>query len=382
MRRILVVIILLIVYGSLYPWHFVARHLPASPIDILWHSRQVRMDRFMARDVVVNIALYIPLGMAGYLAMRRRVIPPVALGFALSVSLELAQLYVPGRDTSAVDVLTNVMGTIAGIAFGGLFHKLAPPRLPAGTHGIKVSEAQTRPALLLLFVWAGYLLFPLFPSLSLHRPLERINAVLHSSPIALIPLISAAAAWLAAGELMEAAGVPDARWYLAGTILVIPVQFFIVGQRPVLGEMTGAVTGIVLFAAFRRMTGGRWIALGFLAVVLVRGFAPFHFTPGAAGFSWIPFAALLETEWQQGISILMEKSFFYGTAVWLFMKAGMRAMGAAIIVAAALAVIEIAQTHLPGRTAEITDPLIALLWAFMLRALARPRVFRHTPAAR
>ncbi len=50
----------------------------------------------------------------------------------------------------------------------------------------------------------------------------------------------------------------------------------------------------------------------------------------------------------------------------------MRWLAAIFIVCAVLAAIEVIQIHLPGRTAETTDPLLALLAGLGLRVLERP----------
>lgn len=324
------------------------------------------MNRFLVRDEVVNIGLYIPLGMAGYLALRKNSWLPVLIGFVLSVSMELAQLFVPGRDTSAIDVLTNVAGTIAGVGIGVIFERLAINPLPK----LGAATTESRPALLLLFLWTGYLLFPFFPVIGAYVPRQRVSVFLHSAPFALVPLISGLVTWLAAGRLMKAAGIRAPHRVLAWALLVIPAQFFIVDRQPVLADLVGATAGLAVFV-FARGKGRTWVAVAFLVAILVRGLAPFHFISQSSGFSWTPFGGFLGTEWQGGLRVFVEKSFFYGTAIWLLQKYRMRLVNAAAIVAGVLTAIEIAQIHLPGRTAEITDPLLAILLALALGAMAR-----------
>lgn len=38
------------------------------------------MNRFLVRDEVVNVGMYVPLGMAGYLALRKNFYLPVPAG--------------------------------------------------------------------------------------------------------------------------------------------------------------------------------------------------------------------------------------------------------------------------------------------------------------
>lgn len=61
--------------------------------------------------------------------------------------------------------------------------------------------------------------------------------------------------------------------------------------------------------------------------------------------------------------------------------AGCRLTGAAFAVPLLLGAIEVIQTHLPGRVAEITDPLLALILEMTLghRSVCRTRAAPHLP---
>ena len=119
MRRLLLVVVALIVYGSLYPWHFDFSPR-VNPLDFLLHSWSFQWDRYLLRDVAVNVALYVPLGAAAALALARKhgrgvsAALAILLGMALSASVEMLQIYVPGRQCSLLDVATNTIGTAAG----------------------------------------------------------------------------------------------------------------------------------------------------------------------------------------------------------------------------------------------------------------------------
>ena len=110
----------------------------------------------------------------------------------------------------------------------------------------------------------------------------------------------------------------------------------------------------------------------FLAVIVLRGLSPFHFVTAATAFTFTPFVATLLGEWQSAAGVLVEKIFYYGTAVWLLREAGLTLVRSVILVATILASIEIAQVHLPGRTPEITDPILAILVGFALAMFSRP----------
>ncbi|MBC8008072.1 MAG: VanZ family protein [Prolixibacteraceae bacterium] len=110
--------LLLVVYASLYPfagWRVpndeAARFLFAG-----WPSY------IIASDVVVNILAYVPLGLMMTLLCMGRVPRWVAValgvtaGILLSLSIEFAQAWLPTRISSNLDVLTNSIGALWGVA--------------------------------------------------------------------------------------------------------------------------------------------------------------------------------------------------------------------------------------------------------------------------
>ena len=126
-RRILAIVVALILYGSLYPWQFHARHYGHNPLWILLHAWPSVIDRFLLWDIGINITMYAPLGIFGFLAVRSRapravrVLAPLALGLALSASIEMIQLFDDSRMCSLSDVASNVTGTALGIAAGAFY---------------------------------------------------------------------------------------------------------------------------------------------------------------------------------------------------------------------------------------------------------------------
>jgi hypothetical protein len=73
LHRLLVFVVLLIVHGSLYPWHFQAPPRPADPnLFSLQSWTALAMNRYVVRDTAVNLVLYLPLGLFGFLALSRQ----------------------------------------------------------------------------------------------------------------------------------------------------------------------------------------------------------------------------------------------------------------------------------------------------------------------
>ncbi len=122
--RILAVILLLIAYGSLYPGDFSAPAEGAVKTfltDFRWFTS--------LGDVLGNIALFFPLGMAAIifspdkLDSRGRIAGCLLLALVYAFALQLAQVWLPSRSAALADVVWNMAGMISGMAAAGLVGK-------------------------------------------------------------------------------------------------------------------------------------------------------------------------------------------------------------------------------------------------------------------
>src|SRR5579872_6196340 len=101
--RILLLVVLLVVYGTLYPFDFHVRQPGPAPLWILFHSWPGPVNRFVMRDSTLNILIYLPVGLFGSLWMRQYRSPAVStwliISFAavLSAALEVTQLFDDSR---------------------------------------------------------------------------------------------------------------------------------------------------------------------------------------------------------------------------------------------------------------------------------------------
>lgn len=100
----------------------------------LWKG--FRLNRSYLMDVLTNILGFIPLGLffSAYLwGKKPRSFYPllffaILLGGGLSLSIELAQAFLPTRDSQLMDVISNTLGTILGvIGFHFCNHKYDAP---------------------------------------------------------------------------------------------------------------------------------------------------------------------------------------------------------------------------------------------------------------
>ena len=300
MTRILLLILGLIVYGSLYPWEYRPGPEDKTALEVLLQSWPAKVDRADLGDIAVNVLLYLPAGMFAFFALdrfgyrRMRWVLPGLIGFAVSSSIEMLQVFDRTRVPSLLDVLDNTLGSVAGLLLG------------------YVLRSSFTGATLLVLYWLGFQLSALFAMLAGKRSYPHWTALV-------------LAAWVLVLYMLSVSGKAVHRAWVA------------------------------------------WcLAAGFLVLLLASGLAPYHLQAHGTAFHWIPFHAMFQADWIVGLPIFLEKSFYYGAAIWLLHRAGVGFAAATTFVAAVLAFIEVTQRFLPGRTPEITDPVIAVILGCML----------------
>jgi len=313
--------------------------------------------------------IYIPAGLTGHLAFRRRghrwlaVAAPIAICALLSATIEMLQLWVPSRDTSLLDLVVNVTGTIVGVILAIVLESARP------SHGSASRKPADRSALALLGCGALWMLFPLMPITGRYALRLKLAALHRADIFDPLTILSMAMVWFAAGELLQSTRLPAVRKLILLSVLIVPARLLITAQHPLPAEVIGAALGAVAYS--RLPKPNRWItAVLFLATIGLRGLTPFVFVRQTQPFSWIPFAGLLNMEWQQGIIVAAEKFFWYGTAVWLLRRARLSKPASLATVTVLLLAIEIAQLRIPGHIAEITDPLLGLAAGWSVFVLA------------
>ena len=370
MYRLLLLVIALIVYGALYPWHFDFGRSGANPLWVLLHGWPQGIDRFVLRDAAINLLVYFPLGVAAFLAVARRHGRLVAFGAAmlmalgLSASMEMLQIYDAGRTCSIFDVFCDVSGAAAGALAALIFRpelERAALRKP-GRYG---------PAgLLLAACWAGYQLYPLFPVFSQTKLRASLRLLAEPASFSAVAVWASAAEWLAAALVLEAIfGNLRSRWLLAA-MACLPLRLFIVERSVTLGETLGAALALLLWSLLPGSKRLRADVFLLAAAVVLRELSPFHFARTPQPFFWIPFAAAFDPSRQFAAVVVLRKAFEYGALVWLFRSLGISYVRAAVAVAGSLALLEAIQRYLPGRTPEITDSVLALLMALVLWRLS------------
>jgi hypothetical protein len=115
------------------PAHY---EIPYKPV-LMAPWRDFRWDWSTAQDVAINVVGFAPFGFffcawlaAGPLA-RRAALLTLLSGAAISLTIELLQVYLPPRTSSMTDLITNTFGTLLGI----VLYRIVRPRLASPRSG-------------------------------------------------------------------------------------------------------------------------------------------------------------------------------------------------------------------------------------------------------
>jgi glycopeptide antibiotics resistance protein len=98
------------------PEHFFVLHEPF--LELPWNEYYPGWNYW--KDVAINIAGFIPLGFLfwAYFSLVLRIEHPtvvtVAFGFAVSLTIEVLQAFLPTRNSGMTDLITNTFGTVLG----------------------------------------------------------------------------------------------------------------------------------------------------------------------------------------------------------------------------------------------------------------------------
>jgi VanZ family protein len=361
-----------IVYGSLFPFDF---GRPSPDIGAVRELlRTWAQPPSSLGDLAANLFLYVPLGFFEFLALERlgtakRLIMTICTGLVLCTGIELAQYYDAGRVTNASDVYLNTLGAGIG-ALGGLLvgHNFEWPLR-------REISANPIPAMLLVG-WLGYRLFPYVPTIDLHKYWDSLKPIFLNPSLSSYDLSRSIVIWLIIASLIEdvAGGKRSRILYPLAVTFVLVAKVIILTKVVTPAELIGSAVSFVLWLALLE----RWarprvhvLAAPFAALVIAQRLEPFEFRSTAGHFGLVPFISLMDSSLSINIQSFFEKFFLYGSLLWLFVKTGISWAWATGLVAGLLLVTSLVEVYLPGRSAEITDPVMALMIGIIFALVTR-----------
>jgi len=384
---LLLVVLALIVYGSLYPFNFKPDAIDGGVLEAF---RQLSWARAGRGDRISNVLLYLPLGFCLFLWLELRwgrvpsMVVTTVLGSLLSLSIEIAQVYVSTRVPSFGDLTLNAFGTLlgatAGLAWGGLTRLMHLP-------GRAERPLRDPGAVLLLGLWLAWRFAPFVPQFDLVK-LKLALRPLFSPQFDPVTVFSFLTFWLVVNQAVAAVVSRPRR--LEALLLVIATvlvgRLLVANQTFLPGELLALLLLLPMLLVMHRLRPRprrSVLVLAVTAVLIIAGLAPFDFTPPMGHFELWPFLGWFEIGLPASIQLidwteLFGKLFLYGALLWVIKEWGASIGFAVIALTVTVLTIEVLQAWLPDQSASITDPLLALVVGLTFRSVylrMRPRAF-------
>jgi len=429
MLRLALLFVILIAYGSLYPFDVWTQ--PAPP---LFHFLGVWPATIDRADLVQNVLAYAPFGLffclwrLGRDAVASAIARTAAAGLVLSAVMESLQQFEPARTASTADIAMNVLGALAGAVLALVFGRAASHPVHPGQHGLHPLRAVaalqrwrdrrfasgTLPniGLAALGLWALSQTSPLVPAPDpayLARNLASLGWELrHPLRMGLSGAVVVAFQLTGLGLLLRSlvqqrylpapggrsAGA-EGRLFISLLALVFSTKLIVYGRMLGLSDVLGAALALGLLHLVRAASartvaqaGGAALLCGFVLNELLA-------SPGGFlhDFNWVPLAGQMRS--LAGLENILELfwpffalAYFVRVLTPLARRAMVSSMGG-VLVLALVFWLEWHQQDVPGRFGDITQVLLALggwllPWSFRSADFrfshAGARVPEHRPA--
>ena len=365
-RWLALLCVVLVTHGSLYPWHFA---WPAS-FGAGWdHMMNQRSWWTGLGDVAGNVVLFVPVGVLGWALLRPARLPMplaaawvIAVGVAYAFALQVAQIFVPARDAAWSDVVWNTVGLLLGLLLATPLLRLHMPHWRA---------QQMRLPLTFVLLWLLLQWWPFVPRLDWQHIKDALK------PLLLVPhwrtttALDTALSLALVGSLLRPLQ-HRVRWLLLLPLAAAVGTLIVDRQVLSLSRCVGWLCGVLLAWQAWRLPLRTSAVLGASTALLWFTFdelRPFQFGESLGVFHWLPFAALLEGSLRANTLALTWQLFWLGIAMVLLHAIGARSVTLAFALGFWAFLLELLQTLLPGRVADITPALLPWLWCLALPLL-------------
>lgn len=376
MRVIWLVVILLIGYGSLYPFNFDwQRPFPADVGQWLlnWQQRTLRSD------LIANILLFIPYGFFGALKIQhdKRRSPLLSafllvfIGFCYAVILQWIQFLLPSRVPHAADATLNLVGILLGVSAAAYTSSQRIKRfLP------RTIQFNLAPALVLLVLWLGWALFPYIPIFASSQ-LGKGFSELYSSYWQFFDWLQYTAFWLVFFYSLQRV---MAKNYPISVLLALSVFILIIKVSMYRSQLSwseiSAVPVALLLIYNLKEIAQLWTLSSIAMVLLLHQFlSPFDFsgTISLSGIQWVPFKGFLGGSTWYHLSNLLEISLLLSMFCYALGRLFSSFKTASILSMAVILTLSVLQLFMLNKTMDVTPIILMMVLSYLLLLLDRER---------
>lgn len=360
--KTLLIITLLIIYGSLYPGDFLTPEQGAFEkffTDWRWTTS--------LSDMLGNVMLFIPFGLVSSLIAgthyhsRTRLFLFFFSGFTLALILQIAQIWLPSRSAILADVIWNMVGLAIGVVIAFFIKKFTQTKVHA--LDIKIVIPLT-----ILILWIISELVPLVPAIDLQKFKDALKPLFLEFDLSFPTALLHMAGMIVTASILKVVTHSPLRWLTLILLTVIVGKITIISLQLDITTLIGLTIGYLLSIVLLYFETSKLLAISFWVLLLaatLERITPFSLASDGV-LSLIPFATMLKGSMQTGAVGLSQSLFIYAALLWLTQKMGGNFKGIVIAIIIWTTFIELTQMMLLGRTADITEPLLVIFisWAF------------------
>ncbi len=392
-RSLWLFVTLFIIYGTTIPFRFspdgeTAREKLAA---VSWNPL-VRVDgsRVSVPDSVQNIMLFVPFGLCGAFACRRRygsalaVIAVVSVtAFVLSGMVETLQLFTIDRVASVADIATNTIGAVSGALLAVYGRHQAHALLRRYRAAEWLTTASAYPVIVAVVVLTVAAWQPFDFTLDVGGVASKLRALLQdpwqagpltdeANAVVLYALSTLAfIAWLDARGVQRAPGT-GAALVVALNIGLELSQVFVSSRMPSGWDATVRAVGVAIGAGLwpvLRRPGNQAVALGLLVMATIACAAmsmlsPFTLVGTRQAFAWFPLLGYYNGNWFSMLSHVIDVMLLYfplGFCLGLARPHRSTLLLTLVTVLLIASGIEYLQSWIVGRYADLTDVACSVL---------------------
>jgi len=372
MKAILIIIALLIIYGSLYPFNLVFTPNSSLSLQALFNFNVIKTD---ITNLIANIVLFVPFGLllsAAYPKSRsssnyaKHTLVFLILTFIFAFAIQALQLFTEDRLPWGGDAILNTVGCAIGLFLYSIVRLDISKPLQSFSVEQQISFAIALTIITLEFA-------PFAPSIDFDVLKQNIKAVLNAPNIEWYWLFENTVFWLVSFFCIKTASPQFARSRNLSIVVAIVLfsKFIIISSNIDLSQLLAGVLSVAIWRAFSTRLTALHLAILLLLSILGNGLYPFELRAQATTFHWLPFTGSMGGNILLNILAFMKKLVFYGGVIWLFYLAKRSLLLGTMLCALIVLLSEFLQTLFTNSVPESTDVLLTLLVAFMFAQILK-----------
>lgn len=372
MNKLLFFIVLLIVYGSLYPFKF-SGQLP--DFATTWRLFSDYNLQTTNADIIANIILFIPLGFVIRIACNKyyervkATLIYIGLSAVLAFLLQYLQFFLPSRVPDAGDAAYNIIGVIAGIIFSHVLLQYSQNRIPQDqTH--RTSWSHVSIPLLLALLWVCWRWFPFIPFAATESIIDSLNPLIRKPELDFFLIVRDGIGWLIFFYLLSQPPFDKQPRFrvLRIAFTILGIELFIINNQITVNDLLATLSAFALYASLDYKAIQRSLSWSLLIAMILTWLAPLNNPDNAASFNWLPFAAYMQGNPWVEIEEILLKLYFIGTMIFIIKNQWFDFKMATGISFLVVLLLIIAQVMIGSYKPDITDTLVVIFlgWAMFL----------------